>query len=364
MTPKVELLLPFLLLTGCAVRQPVRQPAPMTWRLAGPILMPPGVASDLAQRTFNAAIPGRSQCPESDAVTVQRRRSRLVVTVHRDALVKQPRGWLTTWTGEAESQGCIAPGQGAALAARIVESIALPSGADLRLLREDGMPNYVEIGAGNRLQVISPIMREGAAADAPLIETGKVSAEGGGLTVELKTSPELLGVETAWYDLRPKARGSGFTIVPASAETSIQGQVEKHDRPAKNYFQFAPEMGFYRLFFKADQSEVLAATATRAALPADAEVCDGPGAPVCMAIPRGLGVNPFLMVNVNGAAVAVAIGSNLGSLLRGMRLSADTVLPSLAITRLWSGKPVSLEFDRSRQDVMSLVLTGKEQIHW
>src|ERR1017187_7785932 len=105
---KILHVLPFLLLTGCAVRQPF----PATWRLAGRTLMPPGVAADLAQRTFTAPIAGRPHCPESDAITVLPRKGRLLVTVHRDALVKQPRGWLTTWTEAAESQGCIAPGQG------------------------------------------------------------------------------------------------------------------------------------------------------------------------------------------------------------------------------------------------------------
>ena len=133
------------------------------------------------------------------------------MTVHRDALVKQPRGWLTTWTEQAESQGCIAPGQSAVLAARIVESIALPSGADLRLLRVDGPPDYVEIGAGNRLQVISPILRSGAGPDALAYEVGKVSATPGGLQVDLTSAPaDLIGFETAWYDLRPKSGGQGL----------------------------------------------------------------------------------------------------------------------------------------------------------
>ena len=360
MIRKIQHVLPFLLLTGCAVRQPYNA----TWRLAGRTLMPPGVAADQAQRTFHAPIPGRSSCPDSDAITVQRRGSRLTVTVHRDALLKQPRGWLTTWTEQAESQGCIAPGQGAVLAARVVESIALPSGTDLRLLRADGMPNYVEIGAGNRLQAISPILRDGAPPDAPLFDTSKVTGEGGGLTVELKSSPDLIGFETAWYDLSPKPGGSGFTIVAASAETSIKGRVESQAAPAKNYFQFAPEMGFYRLFYKADQSEVLAAASTRAALPTDVETCDRPGGPVCLAIPRGVGVNPYQMVKVNGSPVAVSIGSDLRALLRTMRQSADKVLPTLAITRLWAGKPVALEFDRSQADILGLVLTGKEEIRW
>ena len=86
--------------------------------------------------------------------------------------------------------------------------------------------------------------------------------------------------------------------------------------------------------------------------------------PVCLPIPRGVAVNPYLMVYVNRSPVAVGIGSDLGALIRGLRLSPDKVLPTLAITRLWAGKPVALEFDRSQPDVLSLVFTGNEQIRW
>ena len=71
-----------------------------------------------------------------------------------------------------------------------------------------------------------------------------------------------------------------------------------------------------------------------------------------------------MLVSVNGSPVAVAIGSDLRSLIRTMRQSADKILPTLAVTRLWAGKPVALEFDRSRPDILSLVLTGNEQIRW
>ena len=144
-------------------------------------------------------------------------------------------------------------------------------------MRLDGPPNFVEIGAGIRLQAVSPILRTGVSSDAPQFDIDKVSGGGNTLTVELKSSPDLIGFETAWYDLRPKAAGSGFTIVPASAEINIKGNVESRAAPARNYFQFAPEIGFYRLFYKADQSEVLAAAVTRAALPTDPETCYRPG---------------------------------------------------------------------------------------
>ena len=334
---KIQHVLPLLMLTGCAVRQPV----PATWRLAGRTLMPPGVSSDLPQRTFTAPIHARCALSGGDAIAAQPRRSRMKVTVHPDALVKQTRGWLTTWTEKAESEGCIAPGQARTLAVRIAESVALPSGADLRLLRVDGSPEYVEVGAGNALQVVSPILRPGASPQALEYEIGKVSESPGGLVVDLASSPpDLIGFETAWYDLRPKTAGDGFTIVSSSTTATMNGIVESRNAPAKNYFRFAPEMGYFRLFYKADQTEVLVAARTRAALPAGTEICDRPvpGGPVCLAIPKGVAVNPYLMVDVNGSNVAVGIGSSLRSLLRSMKMSEDKAPPSLEITRLWGGK--------------------------
>jgi len=360
---KIQHVLPLVLLTGCAVRQP----APRTWRLAGRNLLPPGVAADLGRRTFTAPIHARCALNSNDAIAAKPQRSSLKLTVNRDALVKQPRGWLTMWTEKAESEGCIAPGQARALAAQIVESIALPSGADLRLLRVDGSPDYVEIGVGNGLQVISPILRPGASPQALEYEIGKVSESPGGLVVDLASSPpDLIGFETAWYDLRPKTGGDGFTIVSSFTTASLNGVVESRGAPAKNYFQFTPEMGYFRLFYKADQTEVLVAARTRATLPAGTEVCDRPvpGGAACLAIPKGVAVNPYLMVNVNGSNVAVGIGSNLQSLLRTMKTSGDKILPKLAITRLWGGRPVALEFDRSLTDILNLVLTGNEQIRW
>src|SRR5947209_14902181 len=100
---KIQHALPLLLLlSACSVRQP----APRVWRYNTATLIPPGVATpDLAERTFNAPIRATPDCLASDAVTVHRRRSGITVTVHRDALLRQPRGWLARWLDHAESQG-------------------------------------------------------------------------------------------------------------------------------------------------------------------------------------------------------------------------------------------------------------------
>ena len=357
---RLHLAIPFLCLTACAVRQP----APRNWRLAGRTLVPPEVASpDLAEARFTARLSLRRNCLESDAVTVARHRSRITVTVHREALLRQPRGWLAAWIDRAETEGCLPAGQGMSFAARILESLPLPAGAAHGLMRADGRTNYVDLIAGNRLQVVTPILRPGSpvdTADRPM----KVSGTDKSLVVEMEAPPDLIGFETALYDLQPKPAGRGSTIVPVSAQVHVDGKVEAKPGPAANLFRFPPDVGFYRLFYKADQSEILALAATRAGLTADPDSCDRPGGPVCFAIPRGVGVNPYMRIEVNGTPMTVAIGATVRSLLQGAKMSADAVLPTLTITKPFKGRPTPMEFDRTRQDILDLVLTGDEQIRW
>ena len=63
------------------------------------------------------------------------------------------------------SQNCIPAGQGPLLTARILESLPLPAGAALRLLRAEGRYNFVELLPGSRLQVVSPVLSSGTAVD-------------------------------------------------------------------------------------------------------------------------------------------------------------------------------------------------------
>jgi hypothetical protein len=359
---KIQHAIPFLLLlAGCAVRQA----APRTWRFTDRTLIPPGVTSpDVAVGSFKAPLVVRPNCLESEALTIRRRRSSVAVTVHREALLRQARGWLAEWIDRAESEGCIPRAQGPLLAARILESLPLPAGAALRLTRADGMPNYVELTAGNRLEVISPLVSAGAGVGSEGARAMQVTGDGRHLQVEMKANPALLGVEIAWYDVMPKPDGHGFAIVPASVVINVQGSVEARDAPTKNYFQFAPEIGFYRLFYKSDQSEVLALAATRADLPTDADFCDRPGGTACFNVPHGVGVNPYMRIEVNGSAMPVGIGATVRSVLQAAKQRPEIVLPALRINKPFAGRPALVEFDRGKQDILNLVLTGNEQIRW
>jgi hypothetical protein len=346
----------------------------------GSILIPPGVEkAELLQRTFTSKIAaGRVTCAGGgDAVQAVRRGKRLRVTVRRDALTAQPRGWLWRWTAEAEAQGCVAPVTGLQLAAGIVEALPLDPTEAYRLLHAgDVRSGYVDIGPENRLQTITPIMREGAAPDAPILETVGVSGSGASINVDVKSTPNLLGVETAWFAVVPKTEAAGFAIRPLTAERSIQGRVERSDAPIADYFRFPAAAAYYRLFYKADLknnaiTEMVIAGATRAeldrqtrAIDAQPELCGDP-AVLCVVIPRRAAVNVFLVVTVNGADVTLPTGAVVaGAIQAAGEKDIKRALPSLAVYRLYGGKPALVEFDHAGSEILGMPLSGGERISW
>jgi hypothetical protein len=355
--------------TGCAVRQTYR----LVEQGAGRVLIPPGVSKpDVGQRTFTADIAaGRGSCtPAEGAVAIQSRHGRVRVTVARDPLLKQPPGWLSHWTAQAESEGCIAAGEGLKLAARIVESLPLDPRAAWRLLHaDDRQTGYVDLGPETRLQVVSPILREGAPPDAPILDDSTLTGEGNRLTLTLKATPNLVGYETAWYALQPKVGQIGFAIAPLSAEKHIQGKVEPAAAPATDYLKFGPQAAYYRLFYKADKGEVVEvvlAAATRAeldrqtqAFSSEAALCAQAPTQVCVVIPKRVALNPFLAITVNASETTVPVGATIGAAIH-----LDRVPPELKVYRLYAGKLVPVEFDRASPAILGLVLNGGEKISW
>ena len=355
--------------SGCAVRQRYH----LVKQNAGSVLIPPGVSRpDVGQRTFTVDIaPGRGSCvPAEGAVAIQSRRGRVRVTVTRDPLLKQPPGWLSAWSAQAESQGCIAAGEGLKLAAAIVESLPLDSRVAWRLLHANDMQTgYVDLGPETRLQVVSPILREGSPPDAPILDASSLTGEGNRLTLTLRSTPDLVGYETAWYAIQPKAGQIGFAIVPLSAEKHIQGKVEPAAAPATNYLKFGPQAAYYRLFYKADQGEVVEvvlAAPTRAELDRQTQafnsgpaLCDQVPSQACVVIPKRVALNPFLVVTVNGSETMVPVGSTVRAAIH-----LDHVPPELKVYKPYAGKPVPVEFDRASPEILGLVLSGGERISW
>jgi hypothetical protein len=369
-----------LLAPACAVRKP------QTYRLAPSdrtrVLVPPGVASaDTARATLAASITAwqPSCAPGGGAILVRPGKRKIHLTVSRDALLGQPPGWLGEWTAGAEAQGCLAAGEGLALATRILESIPLDPSAAYRLLHADGVrKGYVDLGTETRLQVVSPIIEASAAPDAPVLATAAVSGSDRQIAVTAQTTPNLLGVETAWYGFQPKRGRAGSTIVPLAAERSIAGRTESADAPLVNYFHFSAGVAYYRLFYKTDPrdngiTEIMLAAPTRAelehrtqALMADFSPCRESDPEMCMVIPRRVAVNPFLAAIIDGAEVRLAVGTTVRRAVQAGHgpTRTEEVLPSLRILKPYNGKPVPVEFARSRPEILDLVLLGGESVSW
>ena len=365
-------------LAGCATKKP------LTYRLApqGHVLVPPGVVQpDLAQAKLTAVVVAwRPACaPDGDAITVlARKKKKVQLTISRDDLLKQPVGWLAEWTTRAEAQGCLAPHTGLNLAMRILESLPFDPSRAYRLLHADNISKgYIDLGPQNELQVVSPVLKQGTPSDAPILETTSVTGNGGQLSVTVKSSPNLIGYETAWYAFRLKPDGSGSTIAPLGAERTIAGKKEPAAGPATNWFQFPAQAGYYRMFYKTDPAdngitEIVIGAATPAdldrltqAMGADNATCDKSGSTMCVVVPRQVAVNPFLHATVNGADMRLNLGSSVRlAILAGGGSPRPADVPNLVVLKPYAGKLTPLEFSHSSPAIFDVVLLGGESISW
>lgn len=344
--------------------------------------MPPGVVKpDLAQAKLTAAVvQWRAACaPDSTAIAVlARKKNKVQLTILRDDLLKQPVGWLADWTTKAEAQGCLAPHTGLVLAMRILESLPFDPSRAYRLLHADNISKgYIDLGPQNELQVVSPVLKEGSASDAPVLETTSVTGSGAHLDVGVKASPNLIGYETAWYAFRLKPDGSGSTITPLGAERTIAGKKEPEAGPATNWFQFPPQAGYYRMFYKTDPADngiteivIGAATPTELdrltqAMRADNATCDKSGSTMCVVVPRQVAVNPFLHATVNGNDMRLNLGSSVRmAILAGGGFAAPADVPRLVVLKPYAGKLTPVEFSHASGAIFDVVLLGGENISW
>jgi hypothetical protein len=369
-----SIVLALLAYAGCAIRRPVFS----TYRLVNEnglhVLIPPGVATaNVAKRTFTADISkGGGRCPHATKpVGIKIRKKRARVTVDRDTLIKQRPGWLSDWATEMESRGCLVPHEGWKLAERIVDSLPLEQNKAFRLLYASPLDVVPQV----RLQVVSPILREGTPPGAHVPEAVEPSIKNSNLIVTAKAAQNLIGYETAWYAVQPKIRSIGFAIAPLYAERHTDRERERRPRPSVDYLQFPPEASFYRLYHKAGEtkfSQLILAARTPAeleqrvtAFETSTVSCENLNGGLCVAIPKAVAVNLFLPVTVNGAEIVVRWGATVGEAIResGER-QPNSVRPQLAVYKSYNGRPVPVEFDRASPAIINMILTGGEVISW
>jgi hypothetical protein len=351
-------------LSGCAARRP----ASANWRYidkdSAVTLVPPGTEQALTQRKLKVDVATASgACP----APIHKQKHRLRVAVDRDTLSSRPQGWITTWTSSLESNGCLAPGQAPLLAKNIAESLPLDPETTRRIL----YPNDLVPPA--RLEVVSPILRDPADKADLFTAVEPPAGTDAVLNLTLKSSDNLIGYETAVYTVRPSS--SGYSIAPLYADRHIAQETQRISQPATNYFSFAPDAAFYRLFMKSGQTDftalVLAASSRTeldretALLDAGPASCDRLPAAHCVVIPRRVAINAVTPVIVNGAETLIRWGATLGEAIRaaGVREPPSTT-PTLTVFRLYNGRPTPIDFDRTSPAILRLPLMGGEIISW
>ncbi len=347
---------------GCA--------GPQTYRYTNHILIPPAVKqSTLSKRTVT--LPITAKCAISDGGIKFAPRKNIRITIEPAKLAAHPSGWLQQWGDKLEDQGCLVTGTGFLLATRITEVVPIDPNTAFNLLRYPGL-TYRDLGPEYRLFSAGPILREGAKPNAPAI----VSTEAANVTV--KASPDLIGVETAWYAIQPNANRDGMRIVFLSAEDRIGDQISHPDKPRVDYLHFSDHAAYYRFFLhtavsQSDHLAIVLGASTREELRdqtnrllSDPDVCAKAAASgMCGEAPFGSALSPALVAIVNGQEVAIRDGWTVRGALQAAGVSKpDSVLPTLQVKRFYDGRRVPVTFDHTQTDILDLALSGREEIHW
>jgi hypothetical protein len=355
-----------LFLGGCMHSKPV-----LSWRLSNNVLIPPGISRpSISEQTVRTDAGIKKDCPSD----LRRRRDHVAVKVRQNGLTSKPPGWLSAWTDDLEAQGCIAPGKAIKLANDIAESVPLELNTAFRLLYPKD-PNVVYLGQNVRLQIMTPILAEGADPDAPLIESSPtVSVDGNRVGIDGRFTQSVLGYEMTWYSAEPKAALAGVSVAPVTIERHLNGQTERVSMPIRNYFQALSPAGFYAVFYKGGQTEftaIIVGAITRPELDGRIRLletgasCETLNTRLCVTIPKRVAINPMVLATVNGEKMFLNWGATVGSAIRaGGEQRFNDVLPKLRVYKPYRDRLTTLQFLPSDSAIFNLILAGGESISW
>ncbi len=231
-----------------------------------------------------------------------------------------------------ETNGCLRAGEAAPLLAGLAAQVALPSALAYELVHASSpAQGYIDIEHPFQLKLVRAV----------------------------RTGGQITGFETARYAVR---RGALTPIGPESEQLRL-----------------APPAGttHLRLFFlirrsPADHDAILVTASDSIALDrASAAIkqegenyCRAhPG--VCIVVPREVGLSAELPIRANGRMVGVPVRGTVADALResGVR-DPMSVAGTLRLTRPYNGKPIPVQFDAARRDILSLMLIGGEELNW
>jgi hypothetical protein len=365
-----------LFLTSCAH-------PPATFRLTAPagtaVLLPPGSRENSSAKVSVAAAGATRKvkagvCPRSGhgLIIDHPGRSNARVIVSREALTATSGSELFAWTTELEKQGCIPANEAFRVAENIVDSVPLYLAKRRELLQ-----GRTDLRPGNSLNVISPVMKPGSGFGPTTVTSVRPGATEGNIVMEVKSDPTLIGYEVDWYDVLPKDSGAGYRIVPRSAETHVNGEVEHPASPTTPRFGADPDARWFELFmmtkvsandfdfvvFSARTPEELrkrdadfqrdAATFLKTVDPRSYTV-----------LPHGTGINALIRVLVNGLTKDLPRGKTVREAIAQAGGDPQAVLARLKIRKLHDGRLFPVEWARGTDLILALPLEGGEEISW
>ncbi len=249
--------------------------------------------------------------------------------------------------------GCLTAAELPVLDRRLIDHLTLPSGAHYRLrFGEFALNGYMDITAEFRLRAVEPIR------------------EGGVVT----------GYRTSFY-LLDRAPDGGVVVRAGDSEINIQAKLTAGRAAESELLHLPAGATWLRFFFRSwsrtqDRRIALIAAPTSAEreraskeFETDPEgFCAGAAKQrgvACVSVPTDMVLGPELRVSANGKDAFVAVGGTLSEVLRGAGLrDSRAALGTLQVRRPYEGKLVPVAFDRTRTEILGLVLIGGEQITW
>jgi hypothetical protein len=191
-----------------------------------------------------------------------------------------------------------------------------------------GDASHLDLAQGWRLRVITPILKSGG-YQIPTV------AKQQGLTIEIDSQGEFLGMETAFYSVEP-----GLRIKLASVEAMLDGKTKPREKPLAKLFEFPSDARHMRLVYltrvsQADHDMAVVSGTTVQHLDEltrrvhSTSEC---ASPYCAWVPAGIAVLAQVRVKVDGVDTWIAANSAVREVLRAKQ--------PVQMLRTWRGKPV------------------------
>jgi len=249
--------------------------------------------------------------------------------------------------------GCLTAAELAALDRRLIDRLALPSAALYRLrFGEFTLNGYVDVTDEFRLRAVEPVR------------------EGGVVT----------GYLTSFYLLSPAPRG-GVLLRAGESETNVQAKLTTGTASDSELLHLPESARWLRLFFRTwsinqdRRIALIAAPSAEERERASKEFETDPegycaetakkSSVTCVSVPKEVVLGPELRVLARGSDAFAPVGGTLNDVLRSTGIREPrSVLGTLQVRRPYEGKLAPVEFDRTKTEILGLVLIGGEQIIW